>query len=499
MSASYHSKQFIAFARVSSREQEREGFSLEVQEEALKRYAEKAGGTIIRLFKVAETASKKNERKTFKEMLAFARASSGKITGLLFYKIDRAARNLFDYVELERLEVDHDIPFISVSQPMENNPAGKMMRRTLASIASFYTDQQSVDVREGHERRVKDGLFVTKGPYGYRNHRVNGRSLVEIDDVAAENVRRMFELFAWKQLTIDGLVEALESEGREFRPGRPHFPRASVHNILSDRAYIGDIEYGGQWYPGTHTPLVDRKTWDRVQSILNQKVYKHTELTYAGGMIKCGHCGALVTGESVIKKKTGKQYVYYRCAQYNTEGHPRIRLTERQLDIQIIDAFKSMKQDKETSDWIVEVIKARSKNALKIAAVEITEWQRQMTNLRRQQDELLTMRLSHEIDQDVFAGKSTEIRDRIAQLTMKVEDNDRGRAENAEHAIKVFELSQHLTEKWLTADFAEKRQILSIVFLNFTLDDVSLVYEMRKPFALLREGLLVSSNRGDRI
>jgi hypothetical protein len=29
--------------------------------------------------------------------------------------VDRAARNLFDYVELERLESEYDLPFISVS------------------------------------------------------------------------------------------------------------------------------------------------------------------------------------------------------------------------------------------------------------------------------------------------------------------------------------------------------------------------------------------------
>ena len=74
--------------------------------------------------------------------------------------MDRAARNLFDYVELERLESEYDLPFISVSQPTENTPAGRMMRRTLANMASFYTEQQSVDVREGLARRVQEGWFV---------------------------------------------------------------------------------------------------------------------------------------------------------------------------------------------------------------------------------------------------------------------------------------------------------------------------------------------------
>lgn len=47
-------KQFVALARESSREQEREGFSLEVQEEALERYAKQAGGKIVKLLRMAE-------------------------------------------------------------------------------------------------------------------------------------------------------------------------------------------------------------------------------------------------------------------------------------------------------------------------------------------------------------------------------------------------------------------------------------------------------------
>lgn len=69
-------KQFAALARVSSREQEREGFSLEVQEEALKRYATQAGGEIVKFFKIAETASKGEQRKTFRELLAYAKKNA---------------------------------------------------------------------------------------------------------------------------------------------------------------------------------------------------------------------------------------------------------------------------------------------------------------------------------------------------------------------------------------------------------------------------------------
>ena len=66
-----------------------------------------------------------------------------------------------------------------------------MMRRTLANMASFYTEQQSVDVREGLSRRVQEGWFVGKAPYGYRTVRKDGRSLVEFDSATADNVRRV--------------------------------------------------------------------------------------------------------------------------------------------------------------------------------------------------------------------------------------------------------------------------------------------------------------------
>ena len=76
-------KRYAALARVSSREQEREGFSLDVQEEALNRYAERHGGKIVQLYRIAETASKQAERKTFKELLAYAREACGGAGGRL--------------------------------------------------------------------------------------------------------------------------------------------------------------------------------------------------------------------------------------------------------------------------------------------------------------------------------------------------------------------------------------------------------------------------------
>jgi len=92
-------------------------------------------------------------------MVSYAKKNSATLDGLLFYKVDRAARNLFDYVELERLESEFGVPFISIHSRQRINPAGRMMRRTLANMASFFTEQMAVDISQGINRRVQEGGF----------------------------------------------------------------------------------------------------------------------------------------------------------------------------------------------------------------------------------------------------------------------------------------------------------------------------------------------------
>ena len=494
-------KRYLALARVSSREQEREGFSLDVQEDGLRRYAEQRVGVIVKMFRIAETATKKEERKVFKEFLAYAREHAAELDGLLFYKVDRAARNLFDYVELERLESDLGLEFISVSQHTENTPAGRMQRRMLASMASFYTEQQSLDVKEGLARRVRNGLFVGMAPYGYRNVRIDGRGLIETDPENGPKVRRIYELYAYHGYTLDALIEKLAGEGIAYTKTIYRFTRSKLHAILHDRAYIGEVRHRGLWYPGTHEPLIDRATWDRIQVLLGNKVMRSHELTYAGELVTCGCCGSTITGELKTKKtKAGeREYLYYRCSRYNILGHPRVRLNEGDFDKQVMALFDRMRiQDDKVRDWIIRVLRAKTRDNQQEAIAQQEETQRQLTLLRNQQDRLLNLRLLEEIDAGTFAKKGTELRDRIARLTLQAEACDRGRAEHTDIALKAFELSQRLGEKWVTADYAAKRHILEIVCLNFRLDDVTLIPTMRKPFDVLAEGLILNESRGDR-
>jgi hypothetical protein len=109
------------------------------------------------------------------------------------------------------------------------------------------------------------------------------------------------------------------------------------------------------------------------------------------------------------------------------------------------------------------------------------------------------MRMMDEIAAETFAAKSMELRDRKAALALQLEATDRQHDEVADIAVNAFELSQSLTQKWVAADYATKRRILEILWLNCRLDGVSLSPTMRKPFDIVAEGLLIRSSWGTRI
>ena len=80
----------VIYARVSSREQEREGFSIPAQLKLLKEYALKNGFQIVNEYSDAETA-KKAGRTNYNAMLAFLKENP-EIKTVLVEKTDRLYR-----------------------------------------------------------------------------------------------------------------------------------------------------------------------------------------------------------------------------------------------------------------------------------------------------------------------------------------------------------------------------------------------------------------------
>ena len=96
-----------------------------------------------------------------------------------------------------------------------------------------------------------------------------------------------------------------------------------------------------------------------------------------------------------------------------------------------------------------------------------------------------------EITPEEYTAKRAELHDRQAALRVQLEASDRDDHEVAELAIKAFELSQSLKEKWVKSDYNAKRTILSIMLETVRLNCENLEFSLRKPFDLLRDEKLV--------
>lgn len=482
-------KKYMAWARVSSREQKEEGFSLEVQENGFLEFGQREKATVDPIFRIAETATKAEQRREFKEMIRFAKKHAHEYDGLLFYKIDRAARNLKDFVELEELESRYSLPFIAITQPVQNTPTGRMVRRTLATMAAFQTEQQSLDVRDGIARRVAEGWFPSNPPFGYRTIRPDKRSYVEVHPENGFKVRRIFDMRANNCSTVSEIVDRMFQDGLFYSDSKPKFSESKVSAILHDRSYLGFIFFRGHWHPGRHEPLVDQMTWDQVRVTFDEQSYRSHELVYASRLIRCGHCGHIVTGEEKFKetKKGTKSYVYYRCSRYRSAGHPRIRLKERELDEQLQEMLAPLDNlPPETDRYIQMVARSILEARFFDESVQVSESKRLLSLLETQRAKLLSRNLSGAITDEIYDRQSADYDTQEQALKRQLVRHEQIGGQIDELSQKAGKVFEFLSNEWLAMERRARQLALAALFGGFRLEDRTLVPENRTLLELCR-------------
>ena len=98
--------------------------------------------------------------------------------------------------------------------------------------------------------------------------------------------------------------------------------------------------------------------------------------------------------------------------------------------------FARIKQPQPVRELFAGMLREWSQSQQKNSRTQTAELQRQLPSLREQRNRLLNLRLLDEIETETFSAKGTELRDRIAALTLQLQSADRGWAEQAEMATK---------------------------------------------------------------
>jgi site-specific DNA recombinase len=131
--------------------------------------------------------------------------------------------------------------------------------------------------------------------------------------------------------------------------------------------------------------------------------------------------------------------LHYRCTRYSNPGHPRTRVTEAELDRQMLAIFDRMRiEDESVREWFRTVLASQTRDAQQDSRAQRSELQRQEALLVAQQDRLLNLRIDDQIDETTFLRKQTEMRDRLSSIKLQTDALDRSHDETADLALKCL-------------------------------------------------------------
>src|SRR6266851_1598278 len=355
-------KQAVVYARVSSKEQEKEGFSIPAQLKLLKEYAAAQSCTIAQEYVDVETA-KQTGRAAFGEMVAYLRAHPA-VRVMLVEKTDRLYRNLKDWVTVDELDVEIHFPKEGVVLSRESRSSEKFMHGIKVLMAKNYIDNLSEEARKGMQEKAEQGIWPTKTPLGYRNITgPDGKKIIAVDPALSPIVAQMFEWYARGDISLKEAARKAHAAGLLYPKSGAKVPVSTVHTILRNRLYTGWFEWNGKLIQGKHEALVPVELWERVQGVLDGRFAKKAKRgrhDFAfSGLIACHACGCAVIGE--IKKQ---RYVYYHCTGYadKCQGNPatcrRKYVREEALEQQFTSLLGQLHFDDEVLSWVQEALHA---------------------------------------------------------------------------------------------------------------------------------------------
>ena len=207
----------VLYARVSSKEQEKEGFSIPSQLKLLNKYAEDNKVQIVQEYVDVETA-KKSGRTGFTEMIKFLRNEAKSkqpfpCRTLLVEKTDRLYRNLKDWVTLDELDLEIHFVKENVILSQASRSSEKFMHGIKVLMAKNYIDNLSEETKKGMIEKAEQGIYPSFAPLGYINVECNGKRFIQPDPVIGPQVQKMFEWYATGNYSLLELTRKSHQEG----------------------------------------------------------------------------------------------------------------------------------------------------------------------------------------------------------------------------------------------------------------------------------------------
>jgi DNA invertase Pin-like site-specific DNA recombinase len=458
----------VIYCRVSSKEQI-EGTSLESQEASCRDFALSKGMRVLKVFVEQGESAKFADRTQLLQLIDFCRQSQDKVDTLLVWKIDRFARNVADHYSVKTTLLKYGVRIASVTEPIDNDPTGKLMEGVLASVAQFDNDIRAMRTVQGMRRRIQEGIYPWKPPFGYKTS-VTSKGKKNLPDLSDEPtfslLQRAWKLFVTGEYTQAEVGRLMESWGLSSAHGGSFGPQW-LHEFFTNPYYKGILvdPWDSEEYEGKHMPLVTNEEFARAQEIIarrnrslpHQKDRPEFPLR---GFARCDGCLHPLTG--AFSRGRSQHYPYYMCQAAPCPKHGKSHPTGL-----IHDEFEGFLDSvapkpvilERIGDYLAEEVQEYLTNL----AARTSNRKARAERLDRELEELIRMRAQNLItDQELLRQRKT-----ITNQRTSIEGNAPHPtidvAEVREHFAEIAQPLIHLRQTWQTIQPPFRRRFERLV------------------------------------
>ncbi|MFC1999807.1 recombinase family protein [Chloroflexota bacterium] len=437
----------VLYARVSSERQDID-LSISAQIKEMREYAWKNGYTVVNEFVDEAESGRCANRPAFKEMISLARLKHPPFEAILVWKLSRFARNREDSIIYKSLLRKQGIQVISIKEPFEDTPAGRLFEGIIEVMDEFYSSSLAQDVTRGMREAASRGYFSGgKPPYGYAVTKTRDgaklRSTLSPDASTAPVVRRAFE----ESLSGKGLrdiARALNKDGFTTRNGKK-WSSTAIHVMLMNEAYCGTLVWGQR---GVGAPvrvenawpaIVDRETYLRVQAGLRSRapgiVHPRRSVSeyLLSGMLRCAVCGKAMSGHSA---KSG-QFFYYRCTNATKRGAeecPSHWIPKSKIECFVIDRIRNCLLTEENLIDILRLTEEEFNRDSITQKEQVSTLERQTQDTESRLEHLYDVLERGSLTSDELAPRIRQLQGRLRDLAVAKEEAE------AASRLSVFEM-----------------------------------------------------------
>lgn len=470
-----HVKRVGLWIRVSTEDQAN-GESPEHHEARGQAYALVKGWQVVEVYQLGGVSGKAilGHPET-KRMLRHI--ETGHITGLIFSKLARLARNTRDLLELADFFQRHGADLISLQESIDTStPAGRLFYTMIAAMAQWEREEIAERVAASVPIRAKLGKPLGgQAPFGYDWK--DARLLPNPDEAPVR--RLIYELFADLRRK-KAVARRLNEMGHRTRGGRL-FTDTTIDRLLRDPTAKGlrranytksrgakrgwDRKPESEWVHIPVDPIVPQELWDRCNQILDQQRINRTPpsrrpVQLFGGLTWCA------CGHKMYVVSNSPKYVCQKC---------RNKLPIEDLETVFLDQLKGFLLSPE------DVRRHLDSADRGIAEKKelITGLEREHAKVRQEMDQVYRLYIDGQINPAGFGERHRPLETRLAQI-----DDELPRLQAETDLLRINLLSQDevisqahdLFHRWPDLDLPAKRTIVENLVERITIgqDDIAI-------------------------